>query len=53
MQTQSSQLQPLSPSEGIAMGKVLRSLTPRSSHGEWEIAINRDEPIALLEASNQ
>ena len=35
--------------ERAARGKTARNETPRSSHGRWEPAINRPDPIALLE----
>ncbi len=35
--------------ERIARGKGARTGVPRSSHGSWEVAANRPDPIALLE----
>jgi uncharacterized protein (DUF2252 family) len=35
--------------ERIARGKDARGLAPRSSHGGWEPAASRPDPIALLE----
>ena len=39
----------LSPDERVARGKAARNETPRSSHGRWEPATNRPDPVALLE----
>jgi uncharacterized protein (DUF2252 family) len=39
----------LSPAERVARGKAARNDTPRSSHGRWEPATNRPDPVALLE----
>jgi hypothetical protein len=39
----------LSAEERIARGKAARQKAPRSSHGEWEPAANRQDPTALLE----
>src|SRR2546430_8593292 len=39
----------LSPAERAARGKALRAETPRRSHGEWEPASDRPDPIAMLE----
>jgi uncharacterized protein (DUF2252 family) len=33
----------------MARGKAARNETPRSSHGRWEPATNRPDPVALLE----
>ena len=33
----------------MARGKAARNETPRSSHGRWEPAANRPDPVALLE----
>jgi uncharacterized protein (DUF2252 family) len=33
-----------------AVGKAAREHTPRSRHGEWKAAKDRDDPIAILEA---
>jgi uncharacterized protein (DUF2252 family) len=38
-----------SPAERAAAGKAARSAAPRSSHGEWEAATDRADPIELLE----
>jgi uncharacterized protein (DUF2252 family) len=35
--------------ERMARGKAARNETPRSSHGRWEPATNRPDPVALLE----
>src|SRR5690242_16394361 len=35
--------------ERIAAGKALRDRVPRESHGEWQPAANRPDPISLLE----
>ena len=39
----------LTPEERVARGKAARNEVPRSSHGRWEPAVNRPDPIALLE----
>ncbi len=39
----------LSPEERVARGKAARREAPRSSHGKWEPAVDRPDPIALLE----
>jgi len=39
----------LTPEERVARGKVARTESPRSSHGGWEPAADRPDPIALLE----
>jgi uncharacterized protein (DUF2252 family) len=41
--------EPLSVAERVARGKGLRAVVPRSSHGDWAPAPDRDDPIALLE----
>ena len=33
-----------------AVGKAAREHTPRSCHGDWKAAENREDPIAILEA---
>ncbi len=35
--------------ERQAVGKAARSMVPRSSHGDWEPADDRPDPVALLE----
>jgi uncharacterized protein (DUF2252 family) len=35
--------------ERVARGKAARNVTPRSSHGRWEPATNRPDPVSLLE----
>jgi uncharacterized protein (DUF2252 family) len=37
------------PADRAADGKSLRSEAPRASHGEWEPAPDRPDPVALLE----
>ena len=37
------------PAERAAFGKGARAASPRSSHGEWEPASDRPDPVALLE----
>ncbi len=44
-----SRLAHLSPEERIARGRAARNETPRASHGDWEPAAGRPDPIALLE----
>ena len=39
----------LLPEERVARGKAARNETPRSSHGWWEPAADRPDPVALLE----
>jgi uncharacterized protein (DUF2252 family) len=39
----------LSVAERIARGKTARTDAPRSSHGRWEPAPNRPDPVAVLE----
>ena len=39
----------LSVDERVARGKSARAGTPRSSHGKWEPAPDRPDPVALLE----
>jgi uncharacterized protein (DUF2252 family) len=39
----------LSPQERVARGKAARNEVPRSSHGRWEPAVNRLDPVELLE----
>src|SRR6266568_5744762 len=39
--------------ELYAMGKSLREKCPRSSHAAWQRAVDRPDPIVLLEASNK
>src|SRR3954463_9883174 len=36
--------------EGARRGKAARRVSPRSSHGEWAPAAEREDPIAILEA---
>lgn len=53
MQNQHSLPQPLTRAEGTAWGKTLRGQVSRSSHGEWQPAPHRPDPIAMLEKSSQ
>jgi uncharacterized protein (DUF2252 family) len=39
----------LTPEERAARGKAARNEVPRSSHGHWEPAVNRPDPVELLE----
>ena len=39
----------LAPAERVARGKAARNESPRSSHGRWEPAAGRPDPVALLE----
>ena len=39
----------LSVAERVARGKEARTTAPRSSHGTWEPATDRPDPVALLE----
>ncbi len=45
----SIQRHPGSPDERSAAGKAARSVAPRSSHGEWKPAVDRRDPVELLE----
>ena len=38
-----------SPTERVAAGKAARQRAPRSSHGEWEPAVERPDPVDVLE----
>src|SRR4051812_22565790 len=40
----------MSVAERATAGKQARTQAPRSSHGAWEAAVARPDPIALLEA---
>jgi uncharacterized protein (DUF2252 family) len=40
----------LDSSESSERGRAARRVTPRSSHGDWEPAADRPDPIAVLEA---
>jgi uncharacterized protein (DUF2252 family) len=40
----------LSAAQHEALGKAAREHTPRSCHGEWSAAEDREDPIAILEA---
>jgi hypothetical protein len=39
----------LSMEDRAASGRAARALVPRSSHGEWQPAANRPDPVKLLE----
>jgi uncharacterized protein (DUF2252 family) len=39
-----------SPAERAAAGKAARAQAPRSSHGEWQPASDRPDPVELLES---
>ena len=39
----------MSPSERAAAGKAARDRAPRSSHGDWEPAADRPDPVDVLE----
>jgi uncharacterized protein (DUF2252 family) len=39
----------LTPQERSARGRAMRCAVPRSSHGRWEPAADRPDPVALLE----
>jgi uncharacterized protein (DUF2252 family) len=39
----------LTPGERVARGKAARNEVPRSSQGRWEPAVNRPDPVGLLE----
>jgi uncharacterized protein (DUF2252 family) len=41
------------PDERAARGKAQRSEVPRASHGEWEPALHRPDPVELLEEQAQ
>jgi hypothetical protein len=44
-----AEVEHLSVTERVALGKAARARTPRSSHAEFDPASNRPDPIALLE----
>jgi uncharacterized protein (DUF2252 family) len=46
-------MQEKSIAERLAKGKALRHRVPRSSHGHWEPAPDRPDPVAALESSSQ
>ena len=46
-------LQHLTPAERAAKGKQARAAVPRSSHGKFEPAASRPDPVALLEEQAQ
>jgi Uncharacterized protein conserved in bacteria (DUF2252) len=37
----------------IAAGRALRKDVPRSSHGDWQAAADRPDPVAVLEAQSE
>ncbi len=37
------------PEESLAEGKAARQRVPRESHAEWQPAVNRPDPLLLLE----
>src|SRR4029453_11793693 len=39
----------LTPGERVARGKAARNEVPRPSHGRWEPAVNRPDPVGLFE----
>ena len=39
----------LSVEERVANGKAARHLAPRSTHGRWQPAVDRPDPVSLLE----
>jgi uncharacterized protein (DUF2252 family) len=39
--------------ERAAAGKAARSRAPRSSHGEWAPAADREDPVAIIEAQGE
>ncbi len=39
--------------ERIALGKSLRNQVPRQSHGDWSPAVDRPDPLSLLQAQDQ
>jgi uncharacterized protein (DUF2252 family) len=43
------QPQPSSPDERAAAGKAARKRVPRSTHGDWEPADDRPDPVEILE----
>ena len=44
---------PTSHIEGNVKGKALREVAPRSSHGDWQPAEDRPDPISLLQAQDE
>jgi uncharacterized protein (DUF2252 family) len=47
--TQAKKVEHPTPAERAARGKAARAEVPRSSHGEWEPAPHRPDPVELLE----
>ena len=47
--TQAKKVEHPTPEERAARGKAARAEVPRSSHGEWEPAPHRPDPVELLE----
>lgn len=39
--------------ERIELGRSLRATTPRTSHADWTPAVDRPDPVALLEEQNE
>ena len=37
----------------VSAGRALRKQVPRSSHGDWEAATDRPDPVAVLEAQGE
>ena len=37
----------------LAKGKAARKVAPRSSHGAWEAAVDRPDPVALLQEQDE
>jgi uncharacterized protein (DUF2252 family) len=48
-QSQAAKVPHFTPAERAARGKAARAEVPRRSHGEWEPAKKRPDPVALLE----
>lgn len=40
-------------SERLVLGQALRQFCPRESHAEWAPALNRADPLSLIQASNR
>src|SRR4051794_7542247 len=49
----SPRVEHFTPSERGARGKATRAEVPRTSHGEWEPALHRPDPVELLEEQAQ
>ena len=51
--TEAGEVAFVSASEWAARGRAARQAAPRSSHGRWQPAASRPNPVALLEEQAQ